>query len=102
MWTPGPWVYDDTWGLVAGPEGEEVAAIHVGQIEGRRVDRSTANANATLIAAAPDMAEALEAALAVFMAEADEALGSPAQAARRVTAKRAIRSALAKARGETK
>ncbi len=46
--TPGPWHYDNTWGLIK-HGGAEIAALHSGNI-----------ANARLIAAAPDMLAALQ------------------------------------------
>ena len=60
--TPGPWTYDSTWSLINGPKKEEVAAIHSGTIGDRvhRQQRAIADANARLIAAAPEMLEALK------------------------------------------
>lgn len=58
--TPGPWTIDKVFALIMGPNGEEVAAIHAaGEGDNKRVKRGTAQANAALIAAAPEMAEAL-------------------------------------------
>jgi hypothetical protein len=46
--TPGPWVRNETWGLIVSGDGE-VAALHSGN-----------EANARLIAAAPELLAALE------------------------------------------
>lgn len=47
--TQGPWVYDDVWGLITAKD-VQVCALHSG-----------IKANAHLIAAAPELLEALEA-----------------------------------------
>ena len=48
--TPGPWLYDETWGLITATEKHvEIAAVHAAR------SKSSAKANARLIAAAPDM-----------------------------------------------
>lgn len=57
--TPGPWTYDDVWSLVTGPKGEEIAAVHAAQSNPKRCDKGIAQANAHLIAAAPELLEAL-------------------------------------------
>jgi hypothetical protein len=57
--TPGPWSYDETWALIRGPNGEEVAAVHSGQGDGERRAPGVAVLNAQLIAAAPDLLESL-------------------------------------------
>lgn len=54
-YTPGPWKHDDTWGLIVSDDGAEIAACHAG----RTGDKSETLANAALIAAAPEMLEAL-------------------------------------------
>lgn len=59
--TKGPWTYDETWALIKGPGGEEIAAIHCGQGDGARVNRNVALDNARLIAAAPELLEQLTA-----------------------------------------
>lgn len=60
--TPGPWMLDETWMLIKGPRGEEVAAIHSAQHgDTDHVCRNAAHANARLIAAAPDLLEAAKA-----------------------------------------
>lgn len=51
--TPGPWVYDDIYGLVV-INKQEIAAIHVS-------DGRSSKANALLIAAAPEIYDALDA-----------------------------------------
>lgn len=47
--TPGPWVLDETWGLIVASDGTEIAACHSG-----------IKANARLIAVAPEMLEVLK------------------------------------------
>ncbi len=54
--TPGPWKYDETWALIHAEHGSEIAAVHAA-----RGTRGEAQANAHLIAAAPDLLAALEA-----------------------------------------
>jgi hypothetical protein len=56
--TPGPWRYDDTWGLIVARGEVEVAACHGGG------SRSEAQANARLISAAPELLDALKTLLA--------------------------------------
>ncbi len=51
--TPGPWYIDETFGLIMWQD-KEVAAIHAAR-------NGDAKGNAALIAAAPEMLEALEA-----------------------------------------
>lgn len=54
--TKGPWEINETWGTIEGSKGEEIAAIHPAQAgDTRRVNRAVAQANANLIAAAPEM-----------------------------------------------
>lgn len=58
--TARPWRYDDTWALITGPKGEEVAAIHSGQAnDPRRVNRNVALDNAALIVQAVNSHAAL-------------------------------------------
>ena len=45
--TPGPWTHDETWGLIK-HKSKEIAALHSGN-----------TANARLIAAAPELFDAL-------------------------------------------
>ena len=94
-WTKGPWPIKTTGdfkrivigdGLVDGPGGYEVAEVYSDDC-----DRDEAMANAHLIAAAPDMAEALDGLLGLL--DAGSLYEPQAYAAR---------TALAKARGETK
>jgi hypothetical protein len=69
-WTPGPWLYQgfteagDTsgWYVVVAPH-------RVISVEGR--DEEEADANARLIAAAPEMAEALEQVVDYFAADTE-------------------------------
>jgi hypothetical protein len=61
--TPGPWRYseEELWGAVYGDSHELVATVLPGIL-----DKNKVVATARLIAAAPDMANALEAMLARF------------------------------------
>lgn len=60
--TPGPWKLDDVWMLILGPNGEEVCAIHSGEIDGNRtrLNRERAQENAALIASAPALLAQVE------------------------------------------
>lgn len=63
--TPGPWKYDGMWSLVMAGK-YEIAAIHAARFaedtkKRKRLDESQANAR--LIAAAPDLLEACKEAL---------------------------------------
>ena len=98
-WTPGPWPIKPTGdykrilvgvGLVDGPGGYDVAEVYSDDC-----DRNEAEANARLIAAAPDMAEALDRLLTEYDA-VDLAAAEPPSLTAAVFAARA---ALAKARG---
>lgn len=63
-WTPGPWKVDEVWALIEGPNGEEVAAVHAATTtQSQRASRNIAQANARLIAAAPELVKALAACL---------------------------------------
>lgn len=53
--TPGPWHYDEVWGLIKANDGTEIAALHSG-----------IKANGYLVKAAPEMLEALEESLNVL------------------------------------
>ena len=44
--TPGPWIYDETWGLIVTKDGKEIAACH------------STNANGVLLSAAPELLDA--------------------------------------------
>jgi len=67
--TPGPWVLDTTWGIVRDERGTaEVCAIHAG----RTGKPAEAQANARLIAAAPEMFELLEWAVKRVVLENEE------------------------------
>lgn len=62
--TPGPWVYDEDY-IFAGSIGAYIADVHTDDMtSGRYVARKDADAiidaNAQLIAAAPDLLEALQ------------------------------------------
>jgi hypothetical protein len=98
-WTPGPWPVDQSGdgkryiigkGLVEGPNGYEVAEVYADD-----APYAETRANARLIAAAPDLYEALEAILQTVDAQyASGIRWDPAQ-------RDAARKALAKANGET-
>ena len=93
-WTPGPWrVLNDEAIKVASSDGSLATVTHI-HLRGRR-DTSEVEANAHLIAAAPDMAEALEKALN-FITNTESEMGET------LPCGDAARAALAKARGETK
>lgn len=63
--TPGPWKYNDTWGLVEYGK-TQICALHSGN-----------KANAHLIAASPDLLEALRFLLADYIAiQGDQLTGS--------------------------
>lgn len=62
--TKGPWNYDEVWALIKGPEGEEICAVHSAlRADSNRRKPEIATANARLIAAAPELLQACEAAL---------------------------------------
>ncbi len=54
--TPGPWKHDDIYGLIVTQDGAEIAACHAGRTGGK----SETVPNARLIAAAPELLEALK------------------------------------------
>ena len=90
-WTPGPWRYDRTNGSPTTGE-HMIAGAKPGYLaEVRDCGSGDVRANAHLIAAAPDMAEALDGLLGLL--DAGSLYEPQAYAAR---------TALAKARGETK
>ena len=89
-WTPGPWrVLNDEAIKVASSDGSLATVTHI-HLRGRR-DTSEVEANAHLIAAAPDLYAALDGLLGLL--DAGSLYEPQAYAAR---------TALAKARGETK
>lgn len=76
--TPGPWKHDETWGLIKYGK-TEICALHSGN-----------EANANLIAAAPDLLSALRFLLADYVAiEGEKLTGSsvPVEMARAAIAK---------------
>jgi len=94
-WTPGPWRYDRTNGSPTTGE-HMIAGAKPGYLaEVRDCGSGDVRANARLIAAAPDMAEALEKALN-FITNTESEMGET------LPCGDAARAALAKARGETK
>ena len=61
--TPGPWIVDKSFNAdIQAPDGLDIATC-CAEILNRHTDGEEGIANATLIAAAPDMYEALEAAI---------------------------------------
>lgn len=92
--TRGPWTLDEVWMIVKGPKGEEVCAIHSGQSDGERVDRNVAHDNARLIAAAPELLEALERLL-----NTPEPMTTTEHFDYNANATRLARAAIAKAKG---
>ena len=63
-YTPGPWRHNETWGLIMAGNDVEVAACHAGR-------GGDAKANAALIAAAPDLLEALKSMTEAFKSGTD-------------------------------
>ena len=99
--TPGPWSYrtqpHDDWGVVrAGRyiicQARDPRVDHLDLNEYRRTKVDPFEANARLIAAAPDLLEALESAVGAM-----EVLGHPPD----YGALRKAKAAIAKARGES-
>ena len=92
-WTPGPWRYDRTNGSPTTGE-HMIAGAKPGYLaEVRDCGSGDVRANAHLIAAAPDMAEALEKALN-FITNTESEMGET------LPCGDAARAALAKARGQ--
>ena len=108
-WTPGPWKaeYDGEWWMVYSKmehsvrdfEGHDLPVVNMfhGGYDFSDLGFGTLEANARLIAAAPELYEAL--ALLFEDGPVDVALGGNPQAIEQVEAK--CRAALAKARGES-
>ena len=109
-WTPGPWVYRpeefDDWGVVRGSDVGDGWATYICQAKDQRVDEAGENearrngidpweSNAHLIAAAPELYEALDD--VVKMLDDNEV---PISYEYYCTALEPARAALAKARGE--
>ena len=97
--TPGPWAYRpneyDDWGVVKSPDGLPVAQACVGRWskdfdKHRTEGTDPAEANARLIAAAPELLAALE---RMFNMSPPEIHGSPGSAIEQA------RAAIAKAKG---
>lgn len=61
--TPGPWAYDDAWGLIKADDGSEIAAVHAARAfrapRGQDAFKDEPKANARLIAAAPELLDCL-------------------------------------------
>ena len=92
-WTPGPWRYDRTNGSPTTGE-HMIAGAKPGYLaEVRDCGSGDVRANTHLIAAAPDMAEALEKALN-FITNTESEMGET------LPCGDAARAALAKARGQ--
>lgn len=70
--TAGPWKIDKVWGLVKGPQGQEVCAIHAADAPGVRTTRATAQANAQLIVTAPELLKALTGLLERYQCDCKE------------------------------
>lgn len=83
--TPAPWYIDETFGLIMWQD-KEVAAIHAGR-------NGDAAANAQLIAAAPELLEALY----VAEAELEQSIAAGSE-----IVLRCVRDAIAKATGGAK
>lgn len=62
--TLGPWIVNEQWATIEDTAGLEICAIHAADGGGRRFQRETCIANARLIAAAPDLLNALDSILA--------------------------------------
>lgn len=102
-WTPGPWTWDaaldHNWDVQvwSSPSRRVCFVAHDGE-DGN----PTGQANACLISAAPDMYEALVAAIECGMVPTSSATeGGALKHVRQVHVADQIRAALAKARGET-
>ena len=97
-WTPGPWRYDRTNGSPTTGE-HMIAGAKPGYLaEVRDCGSGDVRANAHLIAAAPELAEAVRAALAI----SDKYVGDEGRTAECQAVYDQCAAALAKARGETK
>lgn len=90
--TEGPWSYDRIWALVLGPHDQEICAVHaaVDDHDSRHIQHERAEANAALIAAAPDMKKALQSILRALSTEGGHV---PDLDHARETARAAIRKA---------
>lgn len=111
-WTPGPWKVDEfdgflgydcmTGGIRVGPivlDGADYGQKRCQEIS--TAARARMEADARLISAAPDMAEALQAAIDCGMVPISSAKeGGAFRHSRQVEVADMIRAALAKARGE--
>lgn len=55
--TPGPWKVNETWGTIEAMGDREICAVHAADGGGvvSRFNKESCKANASLIAAAPDM-----------------------------------------------
>jgi hypothetical protein len=101
--TPGPWTVPVAyWADIEGADGTQIATLHSdGDVDGAP-DAFTAQANARLIAAAPDMLAALDLHLALY-ADAKVSRSNPnasfVDTRDLEAAAAAARAALAKARG---
>lgn len=101
-YTKGPWTFEPPWSgfsTIRGQNGELVFGIAAGGAEEKQPD-NVCEANASLIAAAPDLLEALEAFLnwyVHFVNSGDAGFWDPEKDDIVIKA----RSALSKAKGET-
>ena len=99
-WTPGPWrqVWSTNGHFMIGIAGQDGVGVTDSRFNLWSGDDAEAKANAHLIAAAPDLAEALEKLLADYVALVGAArVIAPDE----IDVVIAARAALAKARGET-
>lgn len=109
-WTPGPWTTRQArlpvdgefdWCIAATMDGAQHVIVEAFGRVAEHV-RPNAEANSRLISAAPDMAEALQAAIDCGMVPISSVKeGGAFRHSRQVEVADMIRAALAKARGET-
>lgn len=96
--TPGPWTVNGC--RVECESGAMVAGVFDGQLSANDHSKGIELANANLIAAAPDLLEALEAAIECCMVPTSSAKdGGAVRYARQVIVADMIRDAIAKAKG---
>lgn len=71
--TERPWKIDEQWGLILGPDGQEIAAIHAAQEPGEnRAPQERAKANRELIVRAVNNHDALIEALEALLPYAEK------------------------------
>lgn len=107
MHTPGPWLYEnnedddcESWAIVSeSTDNRDIVAI-ISKTGDEDYDHRATWKNAELIAAAPDMLEALEAWIAHDGEVIYSGIGTEHDSAALESAKKAAIAAVAKARGE--